>query len=144
VARSSQVETYFTADDSYMTDEVIASLKALKAAEAECRRCPLYRNATQVVPGEGPVRARIMLVGEQPGDREDIAGKPFVGRLGVFWMKRWPMRDSAATSCSLQMPSNTSSSSRGARDACTSVQTSTKSSAATIGSSTSALSSNRK
>jgi len=45
-------------------------------------RCPLYRNATQVVPGEGPARARIMMVGEQPGDKEDIAGKPFVGPAG--------------------------------------------------------------
>ena len=60
----------------------IRSQLALKAAEAACTRCPLYRNATQVVPGEGPARARIMLVGEQPGDREDIAGKPFVGPAG--------------------------------------------------------------
>ena len=60
----------------------ITSLKALKAAEAACMRCPLYRNATQVVPGEGPARAPIMMVGEQPGDREDLAGKPFVGPAG--------------------------------------------------------------
>lgn len=67
-----------------MSDELpdIKSLKALRAAEAECRRCPLYRHATQVVPGEGPARARIMMVGEQPGDREDKAGKPFVGPAG--------------------------------------------------------------
>jgi uracil-DNA glycosylase len=58
------------------------SLKALRAAEAACTRCPLYKNATQVVPGEGPVRARIMMVGEQPGDKEDRAGKPFVGPAG--------------------------------------------------------------
>jgi len=62
--------------------KVPASLKQLRAAEAECMRCPLYRNATQVVPGEGPARARIMMVGEQPGDKEDIAGKPFVGPAG--------------------------------------------------------------
>ena len=60
----------------------ITSLKALKAAETDCTRCPLYRHATQVVPGEGPARARIMLVGEQPGDREDLEGKPFVGPAG--------------------------------------------------------------
>jgi uracil-DNA glycosylase family protein len=60
----------------------IQTRRALAAAEAACTRCPLYRNATQVVPGEGPPRARIMLVGEQPGDREDIAGKPFVGPAG--------------------------------------------------------------
>jgi uracil-DNA glycosylase len=58
------------------------SLKRLRAEEARCRRCPLYKNATQVVPGEGPARARIMLVGEQPGDKEDRAGKPFVGPAG--------------------------------------------------------------
>jgi DNA polymerase len=58
------------------------SLKQLRAAEADCTRCPLYRKATQVVPGEGPARARIMMVGEQPGDKEDIAGKPFVGPAG--------------------------------------------------------------
>jgi uracil-DNA glycosylase family protein len=53
------------------------------AAEAKvCTRCPLYRNATQTVFGEGPVGARLMLVGEQPGDQEDLAGKPFVGPAG--------------------------------------------------------------
>jgi uracil-DNA glycosylase family protein len=60
----------------------IRSLKALALAEAACTRCPLYRDATQVVPGEGRVRARLMLVGEQPGDKEDLAGKPFVGPAG--------------------------------------------------------------
>jgi DNA polymerase len=54
----------------------------LAVAEAECRRCPLYRDATQVVPGEGRAGARLLLVGEQPGDKEDIAGKPFVGPAG--------------------------------------------------------------
>lgn len=58
------------------------TLKRLLAAEARCTRCSLYRNATQVVPGEGPARARIMLVGEQPGDREDKQGKPFIGPAG--------------------------------------------------------------
>jgi DNA polymerase len=60
----------------------IRSLKALRAAEERCTRCPLYKNATQVVPGEGPAHARIMMVGEQPGDREDLAGQPFVGPAG--------------------------------------------------------------
>jgi uracil-DNA glycosylase family protein len=58
------------------------SLKALAAAEAECTRCPLYKSATQVVPGEGSTHARLMLVGEQPGDKEDLAGRPFVGPAG--------------------------------------------------------------
>jgi DNA polymerase len=48
----------------------------------QCRRCDLWRNATQAVGGVGPKRARIMLVGEQPGDQEDQAGKPFVGPAG--------------------------------------------------------------
>jgi DNA polymerase len=60
----------------------IASLGKLAQAEADCRRCPLYRDATQAVPGEGPKRAMFMLVGEQPGDKEDLAGTPFVGPAG--------------------------------------------------------------
>ncbi|RWR08285.1 UdgX family uracil-DNA binding protein [Paenirhodobacter populi] len=65
------------------TAEVEASsLSALARAEAACTRCPLYRDATQVVPGEGPDQARLMVVGEQPGDREDLAGRPFVGPAG--------------------------------------------------------------
>jgi len=61
---------------------MIATLQSLRRAEAKCVRCPLYKHATQVVPGEGPGRARIMFVGEQPGDKEDIAGHPFVGPAG--------------------------------------------------------------
>jgi DNA polymerase len=60
----------------------IKSLRALAAAEAECTRCPLYKFATQVVPGEGPANAPMMLVGEQPGNDEDLAGRPFVGPAG--------------------------------------------------------------
>ncbi|MBC7413630.1 MAG: UdgX family uracil-DNA binding protein, partial [Herminiimonas sp.] len=48
----------------------------------ECRRCDLWRHATQAVPGIGPATARIMLVGEQPGDQEDLVGKPFIGPAG--------------------------------------------------------------
>jgi uracil-DNA glycosylase len=58
------------------------SLTALAQAEAQCTRCPLYKNATQVVPGEGSSRSRLMMVGEQPGDKEDLEGKPFVGPAG--------------------------------------------------------------
>ncbi|WP_268814437.1 UdgX family uracil-DNA binding protein [Sinorhizobium medicae] len=57
----------------------IASLR--RAAEG-CERCDLYKNATQLVFGEGPTDARVVLVGEQPGDREDLAGRPFVGPAG--------------------------------------------------------------
>lgn len=49
---------------------------------SRCQACPLYKNATATVFGEGPENARIMIVGEQPGDREDVAGKPFVGPAG--------------------------------------------------------------
>jgi uracil-DNA glycosylase family protein len=58
------------------------SLKALKDAAGECRGCHLWRPATQTVFGEGRKASRLMLVGEQPGDREDLAGKPFVGPAG--------------------------------------------------------------
>lgn len=58
------------------------SLAALRTAAAGCRGCPLWRDATQTVFGEGRRRARLMLVGEMPGDREDQAGKPFVGPAG--------------------------------------------------------------
>jgi uracil-DNA glycosylase len=58
------------------------SLRRLAEAEGKCTRCPLFRGATQAVPGEGPSGAAFMLVGEQPGDKEDLAGKPFVGPAG--------------------------------------------------------------
>lgn len=58
------------------------SLAALIRDAKDCRRCPLYRNATQTVFGEGPVQAPVMLVGEQPGDQEDLQGRPFVGPAG--------------------------------------------------------------
>lgn len=62
----------------------VTSPAGLRHEEAECRRCDLYRSATQVVPGEGAARATLMLVGEQPGDREDLAGTPFVGPAGAI------------------------------------------------------------
>ena len=55
------------------------SLKALREAAAQCRGCHLWRGATQTVFGDGRKRSRVMLVGEQPGDKEDLAGRPFVG-----------------------------------------------------------------
>lgn len=58
------------------------SLKSLGEALPECRACDLWEGATHAVPGEGPARAELMLVGEQPGDREDLAGQPFVGPAG--------------------------------------------------------------
>jgi uracil-DNA glycosylase family protein len=58
------------------------SQKALREAARECRGCQLWRPATQTVFGEGRRSSRVMLVGEQPGDKEDLAGKPFVGPAG--------------------------------------------------------------
>jgi uracil-DNA glycosylase family protein len=58
------------------------NLAKLMAAAKTCRACPLYKHATQTVFGEGPKHATVMMVGEQPGDYEDVAGKPFVGPAG--------------------------------------------------------------
>jgi uracil-DNA glycosylase family protein len=60
------------------------SLPQLREASKKCRGCDLYCNATQTVFGEGPSSATIMFVGEQPGDQEDRAGKPFVGPAGAM------------------------------------------------------------
>ena len=57
-------------------------LESLQAAAAGCRGCDLYRIGTQTVFGEGPRRATVLMVGEQPGDKEDLTGKPFVGPAG--------------------------------------------------------------
>src|SRR5579862_2383049 len=59
-------------------------LAGLKKSAAECQRCDLWRRATQTVFGEGPSRASLVIVGEQPGDQEDRAGKPFVGPAGLL------------------------------------------------------------
>ena len=59
-----------------------SSLQILRDEAAHCRACPLWKNATQTVFGEGPAHAQALLVGEQPGDKEDLAGKPFVGPAG--------------------------------------------------------------
>ena len=59
--------------------------QALRDEAMGCTRCPLYKNATQTVFGEGPVDARLMFVGEQPGDQEDLAGRPFVGPAGQLF-----------------------------------------------------------
>lgn len=61
---------------------ITSSLATTKRAARSCTACPLYKRATQTVFGEGPKNARLMLVGEQPGDQEDVAGKPFVGPAG--------------------------------------------------------------
>jgi len=58
------------------------SLRAVRAAAETCRGCPLYADATQTVFGDGKLTSEVMLVGEQPGDQEDLAGEPFVGPAG--------------------------------------------------------------
>lgn len=63
------------------------SLAALREAAAGCRNCELWQPATQTVFGEGPARARVLVVGEQPGDEEDLAGRPFVGPAGRLFDK---------------------------------------------------------
>ncbi len=64
------------------SDVQVDDLTELFEAEADCTRCPLYKSGTQVVPGEGKPDSVLMFVGEQPGDQEDRAGRPFVGPAG--------------------------------------------------------------
>ena len=70
--------------DTLMENLSPPDLPALKAQVAHCRRCPLWEGATQGVTGVGPSDARLMIVGEQPGDQEDLAGLPFVGPAGTL------------------------------------------------------------
>ncbi|ORE94342.1 phage SPO1 DNA polymerase-related protein [Stappia sp. 22II-S9-Z10] len=77
--RQSEADAVATLGDDFDT------LADLKRALAHCTRCPLHGPATQAVPGEGALNAAIMFVGEQPGDQEDIAGKPFVGPAGQLF-----------------------------------------------------------
>lgn len=63
------------------------TLAALRVAARDCRRCPLWQPATQTVFGEGPDDARTMIVGEQPGDEEDLSGRPFVGPAGRLFAR---------------------------------------------------------
>lgn len=69
-------------DHAFDEGFVPSTLEELGQAVQACRRCPLWRDATQAVCGEGPKTARLMIVGEQPGDREDLTGRPFVGPAG--------------------------------------------------------------
>ncbi|MFD7922916.1 UdgX family uracil-DNA binding protein [Streptomyces sp. NPDC059740] len=74
-----------TPEDDYTAEPFLperGGLPALRRAAADCRGCPLHRDATQTVFGEGTATARVMLVGEQPGDQEDRQGRPFVGPAG--------------------------------------------------------------
>jgi uracil-DNA glycosylase len=63
-------------------DEAAIALERLRAEAAGCEQCDLYQRATQTVFGEGPPHARLVMIGEQPGDHEDKDGRPFVGPAG--------------------------------------------------------------
>lgn len=71
--------------DGSAPEPVDDSLDALRDAAMGCKRCDLWKPATQTVFGEGPPRARIVVVGEQPGDQEDLSGRPFVGPAGKLF-----------------------------------------------------------
>jgi DNA polymerase len=66
-------------------DNALKSWQAVRAEARHCTRCDLYKCATQTVFGEGPLDARLLFVGEQPGDQEDLAGRPFVGPAGQLF-----------------------------------------------------------
>ncbi|WHU01440.1 UdgX family uracil-DNA binding protein [Sphingomonas sp. NIBR02145] len=82
VATARQRETAMVATQPRPGGNVERAWAALREEAAHCTRCDLYRHATQTVFGEGPADARMMIVGEQPGDQEDLAGHPFVGPAG--------------------------------------------------------------
>ena len=81
----SQSQLPLTGEESSGAEALVPehpTLKSLREAATGCRACPLWETGTQTVFGEGLKRARLMLIGEQPGDREDIEGHPFVGPAG--------------------------------------------------------------
>src|SRR2546421_13124263 len=79
VAMAKKLEDYPTAE-AYLPERI--TLPALREAAEKCHGCPLYKTGTQTVFGEGRRDARVLMIGEQPGDQEDKAGKPFVGPAG--------------------------------------------------------------
>jgi len=84
-AAHKRAHTYSMAKQESLAIQLIpphASLKSLAEAAHDCRACDLYKNATRTVFGEGAANAAVMMVGEQPGDKEDLAGRPFVGPAG--------------------------------------------------------------
>ena len=95
------------------------TIPGLRAAAEACNACSLYKNATQTVFGEGPEGSLLMLVGEQPGDVEDIAGKPFVGPLEDCSTAASSRAESIGRGSTSPTPSNTSSGCRADRDGST-------------------------
>ena len=82
---SGMIETAKEKIHSRAGGNVQAAWNALRDEASGCTRCPLYKDATQTVFGEGPIDAALMFVGEQPGDQEDLAGRPFVGPAGQMF-----------------------------------------------------------
>jgi uracil-DNA glycosylase len=82
VSRRDLRAAHKAARDGAWNENPPGSLEEVSAGVGMCRRCDLWREATQGVPGQGPSKAALMLVGEQPGDQEDLAGAPFVGPAG--------------------------------------------------------------
>ena len=80
MAKNSHDSSAYPGAEAFLPEE--RDLESLRRAAEGCRGCDLWEESTQVVFGEGPVDAEIVLVGEQPGDREDIEGHPFVGPAG--------------------------------------------------------------
>jgi DNA polymerase len=93
---------------SPMPAEPTGLLAAMRDEENACTRCPLFAGATQAVPGEGPSHARLMMVGEQPGDQEDLAGRPFVGPAGQLFDQCLQDAGIDRGTCSSPTPSSTS------------------------------------
>ena len=83
--RAARIAARRSRDEPIDTGVAPESLAEIAAAVQVCRRCELWRDATQGVPGEGAPHARLMFVGEQPGDQEDLAGHPFVGPAGQLF-----------------------------------------------------------
>ncbi len=84
-ARVARIRERLAAPEAPPPEDRPATLPALAHALDGCRRCPLWEPATQPVPGEGPPDAPLMIVGEAPGDREDLTGRPFVGPAGQLF-----------------------------------------------------------
>jgi uracil-DNA glycosylase len=84
-AQSRESDMVATSAAGMSGDNVTKSWQSLRAEAMCCTRCGLHKCATQTVFGEGPLNADIVFVGEQPGDREDLAGKPFVGPAGQLF-----------------------------------------------------------
>ncbi|WMS41228.1 UdgX family uracil-DNA binding protein [Acuticoccus sp. MNP-M23] len=86
-ARSTRIAREREAAARDLAEDGFTTLEALTAAARQCTRCALHEHATQYVPGAGEIGAPLMFVGEQPGDQEDLAGRPFVGPAGQLFNK---------------------------------------------------------